>query len=104
MSKPIDEQIEEMVPCWSSCQVQADPADFPMNCTCGEAVKRAGIRSLIKEARIDELTDMLYGHSRDVTLTITDKDGEEYTKEQFGFISRHEVQDRLAQLKGDKDE
>lgn len=54
---------------------------------------------LLVEARVDELTDMLYGHSRDVTLSITDKDGEVYTKEQFDFISRYEVQERLAELR-----
>lgn len=51
------------------------------------------------EIRLDELTDVLYAHTRTYKQTVTDSAGNVYVDDSHGYISRYEVQERIAELK-----
>ncbi len=52
-----------------------------------------------KEARLDELKNLMAQHSRTFTQKVTDSSGAEYVNESYLFISKYEAQERVEQLK-----
>ena len=51
-----------------------------------------------KEARIDELKNVLHAYARTYKQTVTDSSGAEYVNDSHRYISNYEVQERLARL------
>jgi hypothetical protein len=52
----------------------------------------------VREARIDELKNALNKYSRTYQQKVTDPSGEVYVDDSHGYISRYEVQERIAAL------
>lgn len=74
-------------------------------CKCSYAIEEAKrvalalINQREKEARIDELKNLMAQHSRTFTQKVTDSSGAEYVNESYLFISKYEAQERVEQLK-----
>ena len=55
-----------------------------------------------REARIDELQKAL-SHTRNVRFVITDNGGGTYSDDTYSYVSKYELQERIAQLTEQKD-
>lgn len=52
-----------------------------------------------KEARIEELKNLMAQHSRTYEQRVTDSSGAVYVEDSHGYISKYETQERIEQLK-----